>query len=43
MFDGKLRLFIVRNNDTKNRAAVEAHGAKLVAENPHFVAYTMPR
>jgi 4-amino-4-deoxy-L-arabinose transferase-like glycosyltransferase len=43
MFDGKPRLFIVRNNDTKNRAAVEAHGAKLVAENPHFVAYTMPR
>lgn len=43
MFDGTPRLFIVRNDDKKNRAAVESHGAKLVAENPHFVAYTMPR
>jgi 4-amino-4-deoxy-L-arabinose transferase-like glycosyltransferase len=43
MFDGTPRVFIVRNNDAKNRAAVESHGARLVAENPHFVAYTMPR
>jgi hypothetical protein len=43
MFDGTPRLFIVRNDDKKNRAVVESHGAKLVAENPHFVAYTMPR
>ena len=43
MFDGRPRVFIVRNNDTKNRGVVESHGGKLVAENPHFVAYTMPR
>jgi len=43
LFDGTPRLFIVRNNDTKNRAAVESHGARLVAESPHFVAYTMRR
>jgi len=35
-------LFIVRNNDAMNRAQVEAHGGRLVAESPHFVAYTMP-
>jgi 4-amino-4-deoxy-L-arabinose transferase-like glycosyltransferase len=35
-------LFIVRNNDAVNRAQVEAHGGRLVAESPHFVAYTMP-
>ena len=35
-------LFIVRNNDAVNRGQVEAHGGRLVAESPHFVAYTMP-
>lgn len=43
LFDGTPRVFIVRNDDRKNRAAVESHGAKLVAESPHFVAYTMRR
>jgi hypothetical protein len=43
LFDGTQRVFIVRNKDVKNRAAVEAHGARLIAENPHFVAYTMRR
>jgi 4-amino-4-deoxy-L-arabinose transferase-like glycosyltransferase len=43
MFDGRPRVFIVRNNDVKNRALIELHGASLIAENPHFVAYTMRR
>jgi len=35
-------LFLVRNNDAANRALVESHGGKLVAQDVHFVAYTMP-
>ena len=37
------RLIIVRDNDRRNRAIVEQHGAKLAATGAHFVAYTMPR
>jgi len=36
-------VFIVREPDTANRSLVEAHGARLIAKSPHFVAYTMPR
>jgi len=35
-------VFIVRNNDASNRALVETHGGHLVAQDAHFVAYTMP-
>jgi 4-amino-4-deoxy-L-arabinose transferase len=35
-------VFIVRNNDAANRSLVEAHGGHLVAQDVHFVAYTMP-
>jgi len=35
-------LFIVRNNDAANRSLVESHGGRLVAQDAHFVAYTMP-
>ena len=43
-FDGtRPRVILVRDNDRKNRALVEAHGAQLVATGAHFVAYTMPR
>ena len=35
-------LFVVRVNDSANRSLVEVNGGKLVAESPHFVAYTMP-
>ncbi|HEY8131299.1 MAG TPA: hypothetical protein VII12_05365 [Thermoanaerobaculia bacterium] len=37
------RLIIVRDNDRRNRAIVEQHGAQLAATGSHFVAYTMPR
>ena len=36
-------IFIVRVNDRGNRSLVEAHGRRIVAEDAHFVAYTMPR
>ena len=35
-------LFILRNSDAANRSLVESHGGKLVAQDLHFVAYTMP-
>jgi len=35
-------VFIVRNNDAANRSLVEKHGGKLIAQDAHFVAYTMP-
>ncbi len=36
------RVLIVRSDDPVNRAAVEQHGARLVATSAHFMAYTMP-
>jgi len=36
-------VFIVRASDAANRALVEAQGGHLIAQSPHFVAYTMPR
>jgi hypothetical protein len=36
-------VFIVRDSDRVNRTNVEAHGGRLIAQSPHFVAYTMPR
>ena len=36
-------VFIVRSTDAPNRALVESHGGRLIAQSPHFVAYTMPR
>jgi 4-amino-4-deoxy-L-arabinose transferase-like glycosyltransferase len=37
------RIFIVRVTDTANRTLLGKHGAKLIAEGPHFVAYTIQR
>jgi len=37
------RLFILRLHDWRNRAVVEQHGARRVAADDDFAAYTMPR
>ena len=37
------RIIIVRSNDAKNRAVVEANRAVRIAESGHYVAYTIAR
>ncbi|MGZ7032239.1 MAG: glycosyltransferase family 39 protein [Thermoanaerobaculia bacterium] len=37
------RIFIVRNNDGVNRARLEQHGMRAIAEGSRFVAYERPR
>jgi 4-amino-4-deoxy-L-arabinose transferase-like glycosyltransferase len=42
-FDGsRPRVVIVRANDARDRAVIEQYGARLVTEDAHFAAYTMP-